>query len=243
MAVEPIGTGAPVDLAHMDQIAGQPHARVVVQQARLVQRAHGLVDHRHARASLAHISRKLAGIGCIGQRAFVQRIKNGLAAVLPDMTEIGAPTELEHQLVLHLERMAPLHARQDLSQADKAMGDVRRQARDRAVEGIAAARIGRRINRRDARLRGSQAGLESSRCGRLAPVSLGKAGASYCLSCTRSCPFLPLSPVSLLMINTTASQHRVRHGAPLRQGYCGSTARVYCMPGRPGSRGVKPPFS
>ena len=82
---------------------------------------------------MADVGRQLAGVSVVSQQAFVQRLEDPLATMLPDMAEIGAPAELIDELVLHVERVARGHAVQDVSERDKAMRDVRRQAADGAV--------------------------------------------------------------------------------------------------------------
>jgi hypothetical protein len=106
VAVEPVGADAPMHLAHVHQVTGQPHARVVVQRAGGIERTHGLVHHRHTGAAFAHIGWQLAGIGLFGKQALVQGVEDARTAVLPDMTKVGAPAKLEDELVLHAKRVA-----------------------------------------------------------------------------------------------------------------------------------------
>ena len=60
----------------------------------------------------------------------MQRAQDPLAAVLPDMAEVGAPAQFEDELVLHVQRLARGNAGQHVSQRDQAVGDVGRQAAD-----------------------------------------------------------------------------------------------------------------
>ena len=102
MAVQPVSAGTPVHLAHMHHIAGQPHAGVVVQVARGVQRAHGAVDGGHTRAAFANIVRHGVGVATWPRQAALHVAQNPIATVgrvLPDMVKKLAPCKLKHQLV------------------------------------------------------------------------------------------------------------------------------------------------
>ena len=154
MRVEPVGAGAPVHLAQVHHIAGQPHAGVVVQVAAGVQLAHRAVDRRHARAAGADVGGQLVRIRLIRQRTGVQRGENPFAPMRPDVVEIFAPAELVNQLVLWINRVTRGHAGVHLGQAQQAVAEVGRQPRHRTVERIAAACVVARAHGGEARQRG-----------------------------------------------------------------------------------------
>ena len=70
------------------------------------------------------------------------------------MAEVLPPTELEHELVLHIERVTDRHTGEHLRQTDQAVRDVRREMGDGALDRVAAAGIVFRTDRVDARQRG-----------------------------------------------------------------------------------------
>ena len=76
MAVEPVR-----DRAQVHDVARQPHARMVVQQTRGVQRAHRHVDGRHASAGLADVIGQRVLVRAVRQRPFVQGLQDALTAV------------------------------------------------------------------------------------------------------------------------------------------------------------------
>ena len=156
LAVEPVGTGTPMHLAHMHQVAGQPHAGMVVQQAGGIQGLHRLVHHGHAGVAPADIGRQRAGIGIIWQQPLVQRLQDALAAVLPNMAEIGPPAQLKHKLVLYGQWMLLGYAGQHLAQGHKTVGEVGRQARYCTIQRVAGAGIGGWLHGRNAGPGGSK---------------------------------------------------------------------------------------
>ena len=76
----------------------------------------------------------------------MQRGKNAHACVVPRVAEEFAPAQFVDQLVLHLQRVLFQNARQHFAQRDQAVGQVRRQARDSALEMVAGTRIGCRLH-------------------------------------------------------------------------------------------------
>ena len=97
---------------------------MVVQQAGGIQGPHRLVHHRYAGVGPADIGRQRAGVGIVRQQALVQRLQDALAAVLPNMAEIGPPAQFEHKLVLYGQWMLLGHAGQHLAQGHKTVGEV-----------------------------------------------------------------------------------------------------------------------
>ena len=122
--VEPVGTGAPVHLAQVHHVAGQPHAGVVVQVAAGVQLAHRAVDRRHAAAARADVGGQLVRIRLIRQRTGMQRGENPFAPMRPDVVEIFAPAELVDQPVLWINRVTRGHAGMHLGQAQQAVAEI-----------------------------------------------------------------------------------------------------------------------
>ena len=153
MPIEPVGRDPPMHLAQVHDIARQPHARVIVQVAGRVQAVHRPVDDRHTRGGFTDVRRQLRGVSGIGQYAFMQRVHDPHAPMAPDMAEVLPPTELEHELVLHIERVTSRHTSEHLRQTDQAVRDVRRQIGDGALDRVAAACIAFRKDRVDARQR------------------------------------------------------------------------------------------
>ncbi len=76
------------------------------------------------------------------------------------MAEVGPPAELVDKLVLHVQRMPLGHASQNVGERDEAVGDVRRQLADGAIECVASACVGRWPHSRDASPRRGQRGCE-----------------------------------------------------------------------------------
>ena len=150
MGVKPVCTRPPVHFTHMDEIARQPHARMVVQHSGGIERSDRLIDHRNAGASLSDIVGYGGQVGIVRQQPVVQGAKDRVAPVLPDMPEIRSPAELEDKLVLDVQRLARVHASQHIGERDNAVSDVGRQAADRAVKRVSSARIGRRPHCGDA---------------------------------------------------------------------------------------------
>ena len=160
MAVQPIGTGSPMHLAQMHHVAGQPHARMVVQVAGGIQLAHRRVDGRHAGAAFADVGRQRGGIGTGPQVGAAHVVQQLVALAAPDMVKKLAPRELEHQLVFEVQPVPLHHARHGLAHADHAVREVGRQAAHRAVERVAAERIAGRVQCVDAAQRLGVRGLE-----------------------------------------------------------------------------------
>ena len=63
------------------------------------------------------------------------------------MSPIRTPSQLEHELVLGVQRLAGMHGRVNLTQTEEAVGEVGRQSCDGAVQRIARAGVGVRVDR------------------------------------------------------------------------------------------------
>ena len=59
---------------------------------------------------------------------------DAVAQLRPHMPEVGAPAQLEHELVLGVQRMARLYGGKHLGQAQKTVGQVGRQPGDCTVQ-------------------------------------------------------------------------------------------------------------
>ena len=76
-------------------------------------------------------------------------MQDAVATVRPDVAEIGAPAQLEDELVPWVNGMACPHALQHLGQRDEAVGDIGRQPAHGAVQRMAGACIGVGMHRPD----------------------------------------------------------------------------------------------
>lgn len=94
--------------------------------------------------------------------------------MLPHMVEKLSPAPLENQLVFIAQRMIFRHLRSDLGQAYDAMGEIRREARHRAIQRIACAGVGSRGKRSNARERGLAGGLKTLQMLRDAQLPLAR---------------------------------------------------------------------
>ena len=151
VGVQPVCGHAPMHLADMHDIAGQPHACMVVQVTRFVKRAHSHVDDWHASCAFADVGRQQPGIAGLRQQPLVQAVKDVRATKLPDVPEVLAPAQLINKLVLGIQRVFSCHAGEHFRQADKAVRDVGGQAGHRALQCIAAARVVTRMHSANAR--------------------------------------------------------------------------------------------
>jgi hypothetical protein len=93
----------------------------------------------------------------------MQRLQDAVAAVLPDVPEVGPPAELVNEFVLHVQHMALGHAGQHVGERDEAVRDVGRQLADGATDRVARACIGCRPHGGDPDLRRRQRGDEHRR--------------------------------------------------------------------------------
>ena len=141
--MHPVRSGAPVHLAQMDQIAGQPHARVIMQIASLVERVHGFVYHGQTGTPLAHIVGQLTLIANARQGG-THIVENAVAGAVPYMMEELAPAEFKGQLVFQTK---PGQAFEQGGNADEAVGNVGRKSSDLARQVIAGFFIGPDIDR------------------------------------------------------------------------------------------------
>jgi hypothetical protein len=99
MTVHPVCPNAPMDMPQMYQIAGEPHPRVVMQIACLIQTGNGLINDCKACAALKNIGRHVGGIAYAGEgRAKIG--KDPTAFTPPDMVKKSAPGELGKKFVV-----------------------------------------------------------------------------------------------------------------------------------------------
>jgi len=97
----------------------------------------------------------------VWQGAGMQLGEDGVTAVMPHMSKVGAPSQLKDKLVLRVQAVLMGHPFINFTQADEAVGDVWRQMRYRTVNGISSAGVFDRVHRFDARpcgLRGGRVG-------------------------------------------------------------------------------------
>ena len=114
---------------------------MVMQIACGVEHANGVVDHRHSRTSMAHILRQLGAVVRLWQHTFAQRLRNTITQVVVHVLKVFTPTQLKNELVLNPQSMLVVHSTCNIRHAQKSMGQVRRQMRDRAIQGITRMRI------------------------------------------------------------------------------------------------------
>ena len=80
----------------MHHVAGQPHARVVVQPAGGVQLVHKAIDAGQAGAGLEQVGRQGGGVGLWGM-AGLERfavVPDAIAELAPEPLPVVAPTQL-----------------------------------------------------------------------------------------------------------------------------------------------------
>ena len=162
MPVEPVSPNAPVHFPDVHHITGQPHAGMVVQITRVVERAHRHVDHRYAGGCLTNISGQKPVIAGIGQRTLTQGSQDLPSPKMPDMAKVFPPAEFENEFVLHIQRVPGIHRSQHLGQAHHAVGDIGRKTRNGTLQRVAAARVIARSHRADARKGGLACGFEGT---------------------------------------------------------------------------------
>ena len=124
VAIKPIGPCAPMDLAQMHHVTGQPHAGMVVHAACVIKAANGHVNGVHTRLGLANVIGDRPAVVMVGQWAAVQGSEYRVTPVLPNMPEVRTPSEFKNKFVLLVEVVAFAHPFINLTQADKAVGDV-----------------------------------------------------------------------------------------------------------------------
>ena len=149
VAVQPISPGAPMHLAQMHHVAGQPHTRVVVQITRGVQGAHGVVNRGYTGTAFANVWRQHGGVVAVPRRLAMHVLQNRITAVsraAPDMVKKFTPAKFKHQLVVKLQRMALANAACRICQGQDAVGQIGGQTRHRPIQSIAGARIDCRVD-------------------------------------------------------------------------------------------------
>ena len=80
----------------------------------------------------------------------MQRGEDGVATVLPHMSKEAAPSKLKDKFVLRVQAVWMSHPFINFTQADEAVGDVRRQMRHRTFNGISSAGVFDRVHSIDA---------------------------------------------------------------------------------------------
>ena len=80
----------------------------------------------------------------------MQRDEDGVAAVMPHMSKVGAPSKLKNKLVLRIQAVWMSHSFINFTQADEAVGDVWRQMRHRTFNGISSSGVFGGVHRMDA---------------------------------------------------------------------------------------------
>ena len=124
VAIKPIGPCAPMDLAQMHHVTGQPHAGMVVHAAAVIKAANGHVNGVHTRLGLMNVIGDRPAVVMVGQWAAVQGSEYRVTPVLPNMPEVRTPSKLKDKFVLLLEVVALGHPFVNFTQADKPVGDV-----------------------------------------------------------------------------------------------------------------------
>jgi len=150
VAIKPIRPRAPMNFAQMHHVTGQPHACMVVHAACVIKAADGHVDGVHTGVGLSNVIWDRRAVLMVWQRAAVQRGEDGVAAVMPHMSKVGAPSQLKDKLVLRVQAVLMSHPFINFTQADEAVGDVWRQMRHRTFNGISSAGVFDRVHSFDA---------------------------------------------------------------------------------------------
>ena len=98
MTVHPIGSDTPMHFAQMNCVTSEPHARMIMQIACLIERMYRAVDHGQTGAAFADIvGKRVAVLNARQRRAHVA--KNRIASAMPDMMKKFTPAKFESELV------------------------------------------------------------------------------------------------------------------------------------------------
>ena len=139
MTIQPAGGQAPIHLAIVNAIAGQPETLVVVQIARLIELSDRGVDDPDARCPNPDVGWQRAEMSC-RQRCFVNRLENAVSMFLPGFMEEASPGELRRQLVTQRQAVSEAKVFESLVKRDEPMREVRPEQGDSAVHLVSCGR-------------------------------------------------------------------------------------------------------
>ena len=146
VTVKPVGPHSPMHLAQVHHVTGQPHPCVVVQIPCGIQSFDGHINRSNPCAGMQNVQWNVFQIGIFMHHTFVQRFKNTIATMLPNMAIVLTPTQLKQKLILRLNSMLSAHTRQHFRQVNKAVSDVGGKLRHCPVQRIASTAVFSRLN-------------------------------------------------------------------------------------------------
>ena len=177
MLQEPAGAGLPLHAPPVHQVAAQPHPRVVVQPAQLLQLTREAIHAGQAGAGLGQIGgqlRAVAGCGEAGLERFAV-VPDAIAQAAPEALPVVAPAQFVDQLAGDPLALGPAlgcgvismgiepgeHGIAHLRQRQHPVADPGGEAGDGPIQVVAARAVAGRIDRRQGRFGRGAAAMET----------------------------------------------------------------------------------